>query len=58
MPAGVSTSPAVVMVRRPVTKVSGSAGIGTGPQRRGSRGISLSSRAKGAERISPLSARR
>ena len=33
MPACVLTSPAVVMVRRPVRKVSFSFGIGTGPQR-------------------------
>ncbi len=33
MPACVLTSPEVVMVRMPVRKVSGSFGIGTGPQR-------------------------
>ena len=55
MPAMVSQSPAVVMVRRPVTKVSFSAGIGVGPQRSGAIGNSLSR--CGAERISPPSMR-
>jgi hypothetical protein len=51
----VSESPAVVMVRRPVTKVSASPGIGIGDQRNCPIGRSLSSRACGAVRIRPLS---
>jgi hypothetical protein len=55
MPARVSASPAVVMVRRPLTKVSFSSGIGIGPQRSWPIGRSLSSRAAGAVRMNPLS---
>ena len=42
MPAWVLTSPQVVMVRRPATKVSGSVGMGTGPQRSCPIGLSCS----------------
>ncbi len=55
MPARVSASPAVVMVRSPVTRVRGSLGIGIGDQRNCPIGMSLSSRAAGAVRMSPLS---
>jgi hypothetical protein len=55
MPARVSASPAVVMVRRPLTKVSVSCGIGIGLQRSCPIGRSLSSRAAGAVRMNPLS---
>ncbi len=53
MPAIVSQSPAVVMVRRPVMKVSFSLGTGVGPQRSCPIGISLSR--SGAVRIRPQS---
>ena len=53
MPAMVSQSPAVVMVRSPVTKVSFSSGIGVGPQR--SCAIGSSPSRCGAVRISPPS---
>ena len=55
MPVRVSASPAVVMVRSPLTKVSLASGIGTGLQRSCPIGSSLSSRAAGAVRSNPLS---
>jgi hypothetical protein len=55
MPTWVSESPAVVMVRSPVTKVRSSPGSGTGSQRSWPKGRSLSSRAAGAVRMRPLS---
>ena len=45
MPAWVLTSPAVVMVRMPVTKVGASFGIGGGSQRNWPSGRSCSSSA-------------
>ncbi len=55
MPACVSESPAVVIVLKPVRKVSFSFGSGVGPQRSWPIGSSLSSRAAGAVRKKPLS---
>ena len=55
MPVRVSASPAVVMVRSPLTNVRFSSGIGIGPQRNWPIGKSLSSRAAGAVRINLLS---
>ena len=56
MPAWDSASPAVVMVRSPVTNVTLSGGIGTGPQRIGPIGTLPSSRT-GAVRRWPWSTR-